>query len=98
DDRTFDIYYYYYATQVVHFYGGPAWHEMWNPRMRDWLLALQVQGVGPNAGRWEPDGSITCRGGGRLAPPPPSLFTAEGSLRPLPLYKREASGKDLDGN
>ena len=23
----FDMYYYYYATQVVHFYDGPDWHR-----------------------------------------------------------------------
>jgi hypothetical protein len=98
DDRVFDVYYYYYATQVVHFYGGPDWHDMWNPRMRDWLLALQVPGLGPNAGSWNPDGTITGSAGGRLVATCLCLLTAEVYYRHLPLYKREASGRDLDGN
>jgi hypothetical protein len=38
----FNMYYYYYATQVVHFFDGPAWHRDWNPKMRDVLLKKQV--------------------------------------------------------
>ena len=94
---TFDIYYYYYATQVLHFYGGPDWQDFWNPRMREWLLALQVPGLGANAGSWNPDGSITGSSGGRLVTTCLCLLTAEIYYRHLPLYKREASGRDLDG-
>ena len=93
-----DYYYFYYATQVLHFYGGPDWHEFWNPRMRDWLIDLQVPGLGPNAGSWAPDGTITGSAGGRLVSTCLCLLTAEVYYRHLPLYKREASGRDLDGN
>ena len=47
----FDMYYYYYATQVVHFYEGPDWHKFWNPKMRDLLIDLQRQGRGGRPAR-----------------------------------------------
>jgi len=99
DNRQMDIYYYYYATQVMHFYGGPDWHEFWNPRMRDWLLNLQVTGNGPNAGSWNPDGTFTGSAGGRLLATCLCLLTQEVYYRHLPLYKRDAGGmKDLEGS
>ena len=97
DPQLFDIYYYYYATQVLHFYGGTDWHDSWNPRMRDWLLGLQIAGNGPNAGSWNPDQSITGSAGGRLVTTCLCLLTAEIYYRHLPLYKRDSAGKDLDG-
>lgn len=99
DNKPIDIYYYYYATQVMHFYGGPDWHEFWNPKMRDWLLNLQVTGNGPNAGSWNPDGTITGSAGGRLLATCLSLLTQEVYYRHLPLYKRDVGGmKDLEGS
>jgi hypothetical protein len=99
DTRPMDVYYYYYATQVMHFYGGPDWHEFWNPRMRDWLLSLQVTGTGPNAGSWNPDGTFTGSAGGRLLTTCLCLLTEEVYYRHLPLYKRDAGGmKDLEGS
>ncbi len=95
---TLDYYYYYYATQVLHFYGGPDWYDYWNPRMRDWLIDLQNKGSGPNAGSWSPDGKLTGSAGGRLVATCLCLLTQEVYYRHLPLYKREASGRDLDGN
>jgi hypothetical protein len=93
-----DMYYFYYATQVVHFYGGPDWHEFWNPRMRDWLLARQVGGAGANAGSWNPDATLTGANGGRLMCSCLSLLTLEVYYRHLPLYKRDAGAmKDLEG-
>ena len=50
------MYYYYYATQVVHFYGGTDWHGNWNPKMRDWLIQSQYRG-NQNEGSWEPHGT-----------------------------------------
>src|SRR5205085_3532932 len=29
----FDMYYYYYATQVVHFHEGEVWQQVWKPQM-----------------------------------------------------------------
>lgn len=44
-------YYNYYATQVVHHYGGDAW-QAWNPKMRDLLIATQAT-QGHEAGSWQ---------------------------------------------
>lgn len=99
DNRSMDIYYYYYATQVLHFYGGPDWYEFWNPRMRDWLLTTQVSGSSPQAGSWNPDGTLTANTGGRLLQTALCLLTLEVYYRHLPLYKREAVARqDLEGS
>ncbi len=46
-----DIYFSYYATQVLHHYGGPKW-ETWNVVMRDGLVNRQQRG-GANDGSWQ---------------------------------------------
>jgi hypothetical protein len=99
DNRPMDIYYFYYATQVIHFYGGADWYEFWNPRMRDWLLNTQVSGTSPQAGSWNPDSTHTATVGGRLLQTALSLLTLEVYYRHLPLYKREAVARqDLEGS
>ena len=45
-----DMYYNYYATQVMHHYGGPEW-ERWNRRMRDYLIQTQAR-IGHELGSW----------------------------------------------
>jgi hypothetical protein len=92
-----NMYYYYYATQVVHFLGGELWHKKWNPAMRDMLIELQSK-QGVNLGSWDPGndrwmGSHT----GRLGMTCMSLLTLEVYYRHLPLNKRDAGGaRDVD--
>ena len=95
----FDMYYLYYATQVLHFYDGPEWREKWNPRMRDMLIKLQVpQNKGANGGSWDPDLGIIGRACGRLGTTCLCLLTLEVYYRHLPLYKRDTGGlKVLEG-
>lgn len=45
-----NMYYNYYATQLVRLYGGPIWQE-WNQEMRDFLLEAQDKD-GPAGGSW----------------------------------------------
>lgn len=87
-----DMYYYYYATQVVHFYGGPDWSTFWNPPMRDWLVDLQEKAAGPNHGSWNPDQGIIGSHCGRLGTTCLALLTLEVYYRHLPLYKRDNGG------
>ncbi len=47
-----NAYYWYYATQVMHHYGGSPW-DMWNNKMRVELPAAQRRN-GPEAGSWAP--------------------------------------------
>ena len=73
-----DIYYYYYATQVMHHFGGFDW-KAWNPKMRDMLVATQEK---DNAnlntlGSWSPAGDTWGRTGGRLMQTSMSLLTLE---------------------
>jgi hypothetical protein len=99
--RAWNMYYYYYATQVLHFYGGKDWDDGkgggWNPPMRDWLVDTQVQAKGPNEGSWDPQNDVIGTAGGRLMTTALCLLTLEVYYRHLPLYKRDAGGlNELD--
>jgi hypothetical protein len=102
-----NMYYYYYATQVVHFYEGEEW-KTWNEGpvkdgkreggMRDWLIKLQVRRDGPNHGSWDPDAQWMGRDTGRLGTTAMCVLTLEVYYRHLPLYKRDTGGLQvLDG-
>ena len=89
----FDMYYYYYATQVVHFYDGPDWHKFWNPKMRDMLIDLQSKGDDDDHAavgtRTRASSASPC---GRLGTTCLALLTLEVYYRHLPLYKRDNGG------
>jgi hypothetical protein len=93
-----EIYYYYYATQVMHFCASENdWLKLWNPRMRDLLIETQDTSAGPNRGSWAADNTFTGRAGGRLCATSLSLLTLEVYYRHLPLYKRDQAGmKELE--
>ncbi|MEX2139724.1 MAG: prenyltransferase/squalene oxidase repeat-containing protein [Pirellulales bacterium] len=80
----YDVYYWYYATQVCHHMEGEAW-EKWNAAMRVELPAMQVK-TGAEAGSWEPDewGSQV----GRLYTTCLSTYMLEVYYRHLPLYTK----------
>ncbi|MCB9952878.1 MAG: Hsp70 family protein [Planctomycetaceae bacterium] len=84
-----DIYYNYYATQVMHHWGGEEWKK-WNLVMRDRLINTQVQ-EGPGTGSWKPTGGHGSAQGGRLFETCMSIMTLEVYYRHLPLYQREAT-------
>lgn len=82
DERNF--YYWYYATQVLHHYGGKPWQN-WNGVMREALPKAQVR-TGREAGSWAPQGSRWGSTGGRLYTTCLSLFCLEVYYRHMPLY------------
>jgi hypothetical protein len=86
-----DGYYWYYATQVMHHFGGPVW-EVWNKRMREILVAGQATS-GRYAGSWNPKGYEWGRHGGRIYTTSLSVCTLEVYYRHLPLFKQI----ELDG-
>lgn len=89
----FDMYYYYYATQVVHFFEGPDWHKFWNPKMRDMLIDLQNKGGDDEKrGSWEKDQGFIGSQCGKLGTTCLALLTLEVYYRHLPLYKRDNGG------
>jgi hypothetical protein len=100
-EKTYDMYYFYYATQVMHFYGGDTWNKEWNPAMRDFLMKQQVKDAKNIKvdGSWDPDkglhmGPSTGRHGTTCT----ALLTLEVYYRHLPLYGRGSGGmSDLDG-
>ena len=47
-----NMYYWYYATQVLHNVPGPDW-DNWNRKMRKLLITTQVKG-GCAEGSWDP--------------------------------------------
>src|SRR5262249_45005226 len=93
-----NMYYYYYATQVVHFFEGDDW-KTWNEGakaaagtrkggIRDWLVNEQVRKDGPNMGSWDPEAGFFGSSCGRLGTPAMCVLTLEVYYRHLPLYKR----------
>lgn len=82
-----NIYYWYYATQVFHHYGGAEWRR-WNAQLRRILVDSQVK-TGHAAGSWDPD-SEWGRVGGRLYQTALAACTLEVYYRYLPLYRAQA--------
>lgn len=80
-----DIYYWYYATQTMHHYGGPQWNR-WNLHMRDVLVGSQELS-GRNAGSWAPQGPHASAGG-RLYMTSLSVCTLEVYYRHLPVFRQ----------
>jgi hypothetical protein len=78
------IYYWYYATQLMHHYGGAPW-EAWNERMSEILVRTQSP-RGKHAGSWEPRGPFG-GAGGRLYVTALSVCTLEVYYRHLPLFR-----------
>jgi hypothetical protein len=78
-----NMYYNYYATQVMHHYEGDPW-QRWNAKMREHLIATQAK-IGHETGSWHFDdqhGNV----GGRLYNTAMAVMTLEVYYRYLPLY------------
>ena len=83
-----DVYFNYYATQVLHHRRDPDWPD-WNREMRDYLVAEQDHSNTHRAGSWYfPDrhGQV----GGRLYTTAMAVMILEVYYRYLPLYDEDA--------
>jgi hypothetical protein len=80
-----NVYYWYYATQVLHHMGGADW-DKWNRAMREHVPAAQVK-EGAEAGSWSPNADRWGAHGGRLYTTCLSTFLLEVYYRHLPIYK-----------
>jgi hypothetical protein len=98
----FDLYYYYYATQVVRFYGGEEW-KTWNEGkkqadgtrkggMQDWLIELQSKRP-TDRGSWDPDVGFIGRSCGRMGTTCLALLTLEVYYRYDPQQENKPAGK-----
>ncbi|NQU23847.1 MAG: terpene cyclase/mutase family protein [Candidatus Nealsonbacteria bacterium] len=87
-----NIYYWYYATQMMHHLGGDRW-DRWNARMRDVMVQMQ-ETKGHAAGSWSPSGRGTDGGfadrGGRIYMTALAICTLEVYYRHMPIYSSEA--------
>jgi len=79
-----DIYYNYYAAQVLRHVGGPEW-DQFNTELRDWLVEAQGQSGGEK-GSWHFPSGHTGRAGGRLAITSFATMILEVYYRHMPLY------------
>lgn len=80
-----DIYYNYYATQVLRHWGGKEW-DSWNKKQRSMLVSTQIT-EGPAAGSWP----VTDRhggAGGQIYQTALSILTLEVYYRHLPIYRK----------
>jgi len=82
-----NMYYWYYASQVMHHLGGSAWEE-WNRKMQRVLLETQ-ETHGHAAGSWAPRGGFSGRGG-RIYMTSLAACILEVYYRHLPLYSQDA--------
>ncbi len=86
------IYYYYYATQVLHHMEGEDF-DVWNYRMREHLIRTQ-QRYGHKVGSWEAEGADWGEAGGRLYSTSLALLTLQVYYRHLPMYRTMTQLKD----
>jgi hypothetical protein len=87
-----NIYYWYYATQVMHNQPGPAW-DKWNRKMRRVLIETQAT-AGCASGSWDPTAptkDFWGAYGGRLMETSLSALTLEVYYRYLPLYQLDGT-------
>lgn len=94
-----NVYYWYYATQVMHNVQGPRWDE-WNRAMRSILIKTQEKS-GCEAGSWDPlkpSADAWGRQGGRLMCTSLSCLTLEVYYRYLPLYKLDVKNIEMQLN
>lgn len=81
-----DMYFNYYATQVLHHYEGPHW-EKWNGKLRDYLIKTQAK-QGHARGSWFfPEKHALS--GGRLYTTSLCVMILEVYYRHLPLYQEK---------
>lgn len=84
-----DMYFNYYATQVLHHWGGEEWIG-WNQKLRNYLVATQAN-AGHEAGSWYfEDAHGSGKQGGRLYNTCMAIMTLEVYYRYLPLYGEDA--------
>jgi hypothetical protein len=85
-----NIYYNYYATQVMRHTGGKLW-DVWNKELRDSLVASQEKGNGHSSGSWAIGTDHGARSGGRLYTTTLATMILEVYYRHMPIYAKQAA-------
>jgi hypothetical protein len=91
-----DLYYDYYATQVMHHMQGEVW-DSWNRRMKPLLLERQATS-GHEAGSWHDgfDGGHAAEAAGRLYCTSLATMILEVYYRHLPIYRTAVVEEDFE--
>jgi hypothetical protein len=82
-----NMYYNYYATQVMHQYGGKYWRR-WNRQMRDFLVNSQDK-QGAAKGSWHFDGGYGAARGGRIYNTSLATMILEVYYRHMPIDEKK---------
>lgn len=85
-----DLYYDYYATQVLRHYGGPEWTD-WNLKMREFLINTQAKEGHPSGSWYFPDKHGDQ--GGRVYNTAMAILILEVYYRHLPIYGQRVLGE-----
>jgi hypothetical protein len=91
-----NMYYNYYATQVMRHYGGDPGAEgndkwdKWNKEMRDWLVNTQDMN-GHQKGSWHMRGDHGSERGGRIYCTSMATMILEVYYRHMPIYGKQAA-------
>jgi hypothetical protein len=80
----FDMYYNFYATLLLHDYGGPLW-DNWNRKLRDYLIRTQSR-LGHETGSWSFRASKSNLMGGRHFDTCLACLLLESSYSSKPAY------------
>ncbi len=90
-----DLYYSYYATQIMHHMEGAVWQD-WNAKMKDLLLKSQSS-EGHEAGSWYTgvDGGHGAHIAGRLYCTSLATMMLEVYYRHLPIYRGQATNDEF---
>ncbi|HWA97670.1 MAG TPA: hypothetical protein VG713_04235, partial [Pirellulales bacterium] len=89
-----DVYFNYYATQVLHHWGGADWIA-WNQQMRDFLIDTQSRSGHESGSWWFEDKHQAAASGGRLYTTCMAIMTLEVYYRYLPLYGDRSTPSDF---
>jgi hypothetical protein len=90
--RDQNVYYWYYATQVMHHFGGQPW-RVWNAQMRVQLPAAQIAS-GRESGSWPPQRDAYGQNYGRLYTTCLAIYCLEVYYRHMPLYSNAVTYSD----
>lgn len=85
DENVQSVYYWYYATQVMHHYGGEPWQK-WNKAMKRTLPRMQNRS-GIDKGSWSPLKDHYGAAGGRLYTTCLNIYCLEVYYRHLAIYR-----------
>ena len=89
-----DMYYNYYATQVMRHYEGEGWKK-WNKEMREMLVNSQAKS-GHETGSWYMGNNHSSTSGGRLYCTSMATMVLEVYYRHLPIYQKQATEDDFE--